>query len=67
MNISNCRGCGKLQVQHEHVLCTDCFKLHLAQSHQVKAFLRANPGATVIDLARETGLSLSKVNELIGK
>ncbi|OXM84439.1 hypothetical protein [Paenibacillus rigui] len=67
MNLSNCRGCGKLQLQQAHVLCADCFKLHLEQSNQIKTFLRMHPGASVIDLARETGLSLSQVNELVGR
>ncbi|MFH5186500.1 winged helix-turn-helix transcriptional regulator [Paenibacillus sp. TAB 01] len=67
MNLSNCRGCGKLHLQRAHVLCADCFKLHLEQSSRIKAFLQAHPGATVIDLARETGLSLNQVNELVGR
>ncbi|WP_282940884.1 hypothetical protein [Paenibacillus sp. RC67] len=67
MNLSNCRGCGKLHMQSEKVLCADCFKLHLEQSHQVKMFLQANPRASAMDLAREMGLSLKQVNELVGR
>lgn len=67
MTLSNCRGCGKLHMQGEKTLCTDCFKLHLEQSHQVKEFLQANPRATAVDLAREMGLSLKQINELVGR
>lgn len=65
MNLSNCRGCGKLHLQREQVLCTDCFKLHMEDRSKVKAFLSANPGASVMDLARHTGFSIQKVNELV--
>ncbi|MCS7463285.1 winged helix-turn-helix domain-containing protein [Paenibacillus doosanensis] len=65
MNMSNCSGCGKLHLQPANVLCADCFKLHVADGHKIKAYLQANPGATVMDLARETGLSLKKVSEWV--
>jgi len=67
MNLSNCRGCGKLHLQSVDVLCSDCFKLHLEQTHQVKRFLQANPHASAMDLAREMGLSLKQVYELVGR
>ncbi|MBW5446430.1 hypothetical protein GE107_10195 [Cohnella sp. CFH 77786] len=63
MNLSNCRGCGKLQLRNAEALCPDCFQQHLADSRRVKAFLVNNPGASLIDLVRHTGISLKKAKE----
>jgi hypothetical protein len=65
MNISNCRSCGKLHMQTEDTMCRDCLKQHIEDTHTVKAYLQANPRANVMDLVKQTGFSLKKVNELV--
>jgi len=65
MNLSNCCGCGKLHLLREHVLCADCFKRHVEHRSMVRQFLSAHPGASVMDVARQTGLSVKQINELV--
>jgi hypothetical protein len=65
MMITNCSGCGKLQLRTSQMLCQDCLKRHIEDSHRVKEFIRDNPRATVMDLVRQTGFSLKRVNELV--
>ncbi|MCR8635533.1 MULTISPECIES: hypothetical protein [Paenibacillus] len=67
MNVSNCRGCGKLHMQAVDTMCADCLKSHIADARAVRAFIQANPGANVMDLVKQTGFSLKKVNELINR
>ncbi|SDE30131.1 hypothetical protein SAMN02799630_05095 [Paenibacillus sp. UNCCL117] len=65
MQLSNCSGCGKLQLNSSPALCKDCFKQHLDRSHRVKAFLTKNPRASLMDVCHHTGLSLRVVNEVV--
>jgi hypothetical protein len=67
MGLSNCRNCGKLQMQHEDVLCSDCLKQYIEDTHIIKDFLSHNPRANVMDLVNQTGFSLKKVKELVNR
>ncbi|MDF2960236.1 MAG: hypothetical protein K0S39_1971 [Paenibacillus sp.] len=52
-------------MQTEDTMCRDCLKQHIEDTHTVKAYLQANPRANVMDLVKQTGFSLKKVNELV--
>jgi predicted amidophosphoribosyltransferase len=65
MNLMNCSGCGKLQLASYTSLCPDCLKHHVDDSHRIRAYLQQHPLATVMELSRDTGLPLKKINELV--
>ncbi|NHN31930.1 hypothetical protein [Paenibacillus agricola] len=65
MSLSNCQGCGVLHIQQKNVLCNDCLKQYIEETHIIKDFLYNHPHANVMDLVNETGFSLKKVKELV--
>ncbi|WP_186445901.1 helix-turn-helix domain-containing protein [Paenibacillus cremeus] len=65
MSLVNCRGCGKLQLGSAEVLCSDCLRGRIEQSHRVKSYLREHPQATVMELCAHTGLPLSTIHEMV--
>jgi hypothetical protein len=54
-------------MQHAEVLCNECLKQYIEDTHIVKDFLYQNPHANVMDLVNQTGLSLKKVKELVNR
>jgi hypothetical protein len=67
MNLSNCSKCGKLQLKNSETLCKDCLQLHIEDTRAIKDFLLQNPRANIMDLAKQTGFSLKKVNQLVNR
>ncbi|SFL72908.1 hypothetical protein SAMN03159341_10933 [Paenibacillus sp. 1_12] len=67
MVLSNCSSCGKLQIQHAEILCVECLKQFIEDTHTVKNFLNQHPQANVMDLVHHTGLSYKKVKELVNR
>ncbi|MFC5404433.1 hypothetical protein [Cohnella soli] len=65
MELVNCNRCGKLQVQRPDTLCQDCKQLYLAEAQIVKDYIKANPGANIMDVARDTGYSIKRIKEMI--
>jgi predicted amidophosphoribosyltransferase len=65
MMISNCSGCGKLQLRTNQMLCDACLKRHIEDSQRVRQFLSDNPKVTVVDLVMQTGFTIKRVNELV--
>lgn len=54
--------CGLLT---EQLFCTDCAPKGWAQYRSLQAFLRNNPGVTIIEVCRELSLPFSFVKGLI--
>ncbi|MDU0200297.1 hypothetical protein ACYEXS_23920 [Paenibacillus sp. MAH-36] len=65
MTLSNCEACGKVFITQYEKCCKPCAQLLLIESHKVKDFVRSHPGATLIDVYHETGVSLKTIKELI--
>jgi len=65
MELINCGRCGKLQVQKPDRLCKDCQQIYLSESHAVKDYIKNNPGVTLMDVVRHTGLPLGRIKEIL--
>lgn len=65
MSLSNCEACGKLFITKFEKRCKPCAQLLLIESHKVKDFVRSHPGATLIEVYQETGVSLQTIKDLI--
>ncbi|GAB2723686.1 hypothetical protein GCM10027018_34150 [Paenibacillus thermoaerophilus] len=46
-------------------LCNDCLKRQQEEVKNIKAYLAKNPRATLIEVQRETGVSLQTIRALI--
>ncbi|MFZ2957859.1 MAG: hypothetical protein WA705_13310 [Candidatus Ozemobacteraceae bacterium] len=51
MNLITCRVCGTVMVKLSRDVCNKCFQLEEELFKKVKDFLRANPGASVYEVA----------------
>jgi hypothetical protein len=67
MELINCAKCGKLQVRRPDTLCHDCLQIYISESNVIKDFVKANPGATIMDVVRETGYSVKRINEILNR
>jgi len=65
MELINCNRCGKLQVQRPDTLCKDCQQAYISEALIVKAFIKSNPGATLMDVVNHTGYSLRWIKEIL--
>ncbi|RKP50019.1 hypothetical protein D7Z26_19580 [Cohnella endophytica] len=65
MELINCGRCGKLQVQRPDTLCLDCQQIYIAESQAVKEYIKQNPGSSMLDVVRNTGLSIKRINEIV--
>jgi hypothetical protein len=65
MNLMNCSGCGKLQLKSFSSLCQDCLQGHREDSHKLRAYLKENPRASVLEVYQETGIPLKTIHELV--
>ncbi len=65
MELINCGKCGKLQVLKPDTLCKECQRIYIAESHLVKEYVQSNPGVTLMDVVRHTGLPLKWIKEML--
>ncbi|WNR42196.1 hypothetical protein [Paenibacillus roseipurpureus] len=65
MTLCNCDKCGRVLLTKYEERCTSCAQLALTESHLVKAYVRANPGATVMEVYHQTGVSLQTIKDLM--
>jgi hypothetical protein len=64
-NLISCRVCGVIMSRLARDICSKCFKIEEELFQKVKAYLRANPGATVVEVAVEVGCSEKQVSDFI--
>lgn len=66
MNVTNCRGCGRLfnQLSNEQ-LCPNCMKKMDEKFEVVKKFVDDNPNVPVETVAKETETTMKQLNKWI--
>lgn len=65
MALINCLNCGRLMLEKPSYLCKDCLKQQQEELKNIKAYLAKNPCATLIELQRDTGVSLRTIRAFI--
>ena len=65
INLISCRVCGIIMSKLARDICSKCFKIEEELFQKVKAYLRANPGATIVEVAVEIGCTEKQVSEFI--
>lgn len=61
MDIRNCRSCGRPYIFVGRSLCADCLAKEEERFEKVRVFLRDNPGSTIEDTERATGVSREEI------
>lgn len=56
MNVTNCRGCGKLFPSNGEDTCPDCIQADEQAFRVVREYLVERPGASLDQVARATGV-----------
>jgi len=64
MSLCNCIQCGRIFLTAYEKRCKSCAQLLLDDSRKVKAYVRAHPRATLLEVYHQTGVSLSTIREL---
>jgi len=65
MELSNCRGCGKLILTQSSRFCEVCNKAQMDEFQKIKEYLREHPKAMLMEIHEATGVSLKAIKELI--
>ncbi|MBP3722933.1 MAG: flagellar protein [Selenomonadaceae bacterium] len=63
--IKNCQYCGKLYAEIGRGMCPDCLAKEDKKIEEVVTFVRANPGAKVPEIVKETGAHETLIKRLI--
>ncbi len=64
-NLISCRVCGVIMVKIARDICPKCFKEEEELFAKIKTFLRANPGASITQVAEYCGCSEDAVHAFI--
>lgn len=66
MNVSNCKGCGRLfnAISTER-LCPDCRKKLDDKFQEVKAYLEEHPNASVDEVSRENEVTTKQIRQWV--
>ncbi|MUG70581.1 hypothetical protein [Paenibacillus validus] len=64
MALIHCLNCGRLMLEKPGYLCNDCLKRQQEDIKNIKAYLARNPRATLIEVQRETGVSLQTIRAM---
>lgn len=66
MNVTNCRGCGRLfnQVGNEK-LCPSCVQELEDKFQEVKEYLNENPTASMNDISKEKDVSIKQIKQWV--
>ncbi|GAA0135396.1 hypothetical protein YSY43_22360 [Paenibacillus sp. YSY-4.3] len=64
MALINCDKCGALMVWKRTHLCSECLKLQLEDVYKVKDYLAQHPQASVMEVERQTKVSLRTIQEM---
>jgi flagellar operon protein (TIGR03826 family) len=65
VQLKNCPRCGKLFSSSGRGLCSQCLQEDARDYDLVRTYLRKNPGANMVEVNRETGVELGKIEEFI--
>ncbi len=65
MELRNCPRCGKLFASSGRGICSQCLQEDARDYDLVRNYLRSNPGANMVEVSRETGVELGKIEEFI--
>lgn len=65
MSLINCKRCGKLIPKVGIGLCTDCVRAEQDEYRKVRDYVHKHPEATVMEVSRETGVSVARIYELV--
>lgn len=61
MDLKNCPECGKLFVFRSRNLCPECIEKEETFFQEVERYLKAHPGATIPEVARNTSVPEEKI------
>lgn len=59
--IRNCPRCGKIFTYISRPICNNCMELEENEFKVVKEYIYDNPGASISEVAHETGVSVEKI------
>ena len=65
MTLTNCKRCGALIPRVPTGLCSDCVRVEQEEYRLVRDYVRDYPEATVMEVSRETGVSVARIYELV--
>lgn len=66
MNVSNCRGCGRLfNVTTNPRLCPECVKKLEDKFQEVKKYLYQHPGAGMEEVSRENEVPIQQIKQWV--
>ena len=66
MNVTNCRGCGRLfNVLNNEKLCPACRKELEEKFQEVKKYLQENPNSTMEVVSREMNVSIKQIKQWV--
>lgn len=61
MDLRNCPKCNRIFAYTGSELCSKCAKIHESDYKKVKDYLYDNPGATITEVSRETGVEEKQI------
>ncbi|HZG85671.1 hypothetical protein [Paenibacillus sp.] len=66
MSLDNCSGCGKLVLKKPgHLFCPSCMAAQSESLWKIKDYILRHPLATILDIHRDTGVSLKAIQDFI--
>lgn len=66
MNVTNCRGCGRLfNVINNSRLCPQCAAELESKFQEVKAFLEENPNSSIDTVSQENNVSIKQIRQWV--
>lgn len=65
--LKNCEVCHRLFSHSTRTLCQECYDKAQKSFQAVKDYLREHPGATVAEVAKETGVDVDLIYEYISE
>ena len=66
MNVTNCKGCGRLFNQlNSEKLCPECTQKLEDKFQEVKNYLNDNPGTSINELAEKTEVSTKQIKQWV--
>lgn len=65
MDVRNCKRCGKVFTYRGMNVCNDCFEQDQKDFNKVKDYLEENPGASLMEVSKETEIDLKIINRFL--
>ena len=65
MSYTICKSCGGMFESNRKIYCEKCDKLMENDISQIMDYIKLNPGASVLDIITNTGVSLKSINLLV--